>query len=78
MKKSLFLFIVFLSLFGRGFAQIRSVTGTVTSVEDGQSLPGVTVQVKGTTSGTVTDIEGKFKLTEVTPESISSFQFCWI
>ena len=41
-------------------AQTRQLTGTVTGAADGQSIPGVTVLVKGTQNGTVTDIDGKF------------------
>ncbi len=38
-----------------------TVRGTVTN-EKGQTLPGVTVLVKGTTNGTVTDVDGKYSL----------------
>ena len=38
------------------------VTGTVTSADDGLPLIGVSIQVKGTTTGTVTDLDGKFTL----------------
>lgn len=41
--------------------QTQQITGTVVD-ESGQSLPGVTVIVKGTTLGTATDMEGKFSL----------------
>lgn len=41
------------------FAQQKTLTGTVTG-EDGASIPGVTVIVKGTTVGTITDMDGKF------------------
>src|SRR5574344_85780 len=44
------------------FAQSRSITGTVTDADDGSTLPGVSVVVKGTSIGTVTDIDGKFTL----------------
>ena len=44
-------------------AQERSITGKVTSAEDGSGLPGVNVILKGTTTGTVTDIDGNYKLT---------------
>jgi TonB-linked SusC/RagA family outer membrane protein len=43
-------------------AQERTVTGKVTSEEDGSPLPGVNVIVKGSTAGTVTDSEGKYTL----------------
>ncbi|MBN1925044.1 MAG: carboxypeptidase-like regulatory domain-containing protein, partial [Prolixibacteraceae bacterium] len=44
------------------FAQSRTLTGTVTDADDGSALPGVSVVVKGTSIGTVTDIDGKFSL----------------
>jgi hypothetical protein len=41
----------------------RLITGTVTSAAEGEGpIPGVTVQVKGTTIGTVTDANGKYSL----------------
>ncbi len=40
----------------------QSISGQVTSVEDGGALPGVNVVVKGTTIGTITDIEGNYQL----------------
>ena len=44
------------------FAQTRDLSGVVTSSEDGTTIPGASVVVKGTTLGTVTDMEGKFTL----------------
>src|SRR5674476_1567833 len=44
------------------FAQTRDISGTVTSGEDGSSIPGTSIVVKGTTLGTVTDMDGKFTL----------------
>lgn len=44
-------------------AQARTITGKVTSSEDGSALPGVNVVLKGTTIGAVTDIEGNYTLT---------------
>jgi len=49
-------------------AQVRStapdnvITGTVKSAEDGTPLPGVNVIVEGTTTGTVTDIDGSYRI----------------
>ncbi len=64
MKKKLLLFLMLLFAFGlsKSWAQERTVTGKVTSVDDGESLPGVNVVVKGTTSGTVTDISGNYSI----------------
>src|SRR5687767_5817458 len=44
------------------WAQERTISGRITSAEDGQSLPGVNVVLKGTTNGSVTDGDGVFRL----------------
>jgi TonB-linked SusC/RagA family outer membrane protein len=44
------------------WAQERTVTGRVSSMEDGSGLPGVNVVLKGTTNGTVTDANGNYSL----------------
>lgn len=51
----------------------QAITGKITD-EFGELLPGVTVLIKGTTSGTVTDIDGKFSLI-ATPEQTLVFSF---
>lgn len=43
-------------------AQDINVSGIVTSSEDGYGLPGVTIQVKGTTKGTVTGLDGDYTI----------------
>jgi len=44
-------------------AQISTiVTGTVTEFADRLPIPGVTIIVKGTTVGTITDLDGKYTL----------------
>ncbi|PIF05603.1 MAG: SusC/RagA family protein [Draconibacterium sp.] len=43
-------------------AQTKLITGNVKSAQDGQSIPGVSVSVKGTTLGTITDINGNYQL----------------
>ncbi|WP_258098882.1 SusC/RagA family TonB-linked outer membrane protein [Marinoscillum pacificum] len=43
-------------------AQGVEIQGTVTSGADGEGLPGTTVLEKGTTNGTITDLDGKFRL----------------
>jgi TonB-linked SusC/RagA family outer membrane protein len=44
------------------YAQDRTVSGRVTSTEDGSPLPGVNVILKGTSTGTATDADGKYTL----------------
>ena len=43
-------------------AQTKEITGRVTSSDDGGGIPGVAVSVKGTTLGTITDMDGMFRL----------------
>lgn len=43
-------------------AQQRSISGKVISADDGLGIPGVSISVKGTTIGTVTDINGEFRM----------------
>ncbi len=57
------------------FAQGTTVSGTVTSAEDKSGLPGVTVQIKGTTRGTTTDINGAYKLNDVPANSTLVYSF---
>lgn len=52
-----------------------TVTGRVTSAEDGSGLPGVNIYVKGTTHGTITDVDGNYKLDVPDQNSILVFSF---
>ena len=64
-----------LVLFGAGFALAqKTVTGTVTD-ESGEALIGASILVKGTTSGTVTDLDGKYSLS--VPEASSTLIFSY-
>ncbi|MEQ8881061.1 MAG: carboxypeptidase-like regulatory domain-containing protein, partial [Cyclobacteriaceae bacterium] len=51
----------------------QSVTGTITD-ENGEALPGATIQEKGTTNGTITDVEGRFNL-NVQENSVLTISF---
>ena len=55
--------------------QDRNISGTVID-KDGVPLPGVTVILKGTTVGTITDVSGKFQLT--IPEDAQTLQFSFV
>ena len=77
MKKltAFFVFLVFLGL-QLAQAQTQTISGTVTSSEDGSALPGVTVVVKGNTQyGTVTDFNGKYTLTAPADAKVLEFSF---
>ena len=77
MKRLLLLFIAAASMLlpARLHAQDRTVSGVVTSVEDGTPLPGVNVVIKGTTEGTSTDSDGRFSLNVPSSESVLVFSF---
>jgi len=60
----------------QALAQDRTVTGVVTSSEDGLTLPGVSVVVKGTTIGTITDVNGNYSLT--VPGSATTLVFTYV
>jgi TonB-dependent starch-binding outer membrane protein SusC len=55
-------------------AQQRAISGIV-SDEEGQPLPGVTVVIKGTSQGTVTDMNGKYSIANIPDNAILQFSF---
>ncbi|MFW5657631.1 MAG: TonB-dependent receptor plug domain-containing protein, partial [Bacteroidota bacterium] len=62
MKKIVFTgMLMFVMMSFSAFAQ-TSISGTVTDADDGTSLPGVSVVVKGTTSGTITNADGTYQI----------------
>ena len=66
MKRKLMLLLTCLFVgIGLVTAQITKVTGIVISEEDGLPVVGASILVKGTTVGTVTDMDGKFTLSNV-------------
>ncbi len=54
--------------------QQKSVKGRI-SDSSGQPLPGVTVIVKGTTNGTITDFDGNYTLTQIPDDAVLMFSF---
>jgi len=76
MRKLLLLFLVFCSVWLTAGAQQRTLTGTVTGADDGQPVIGGTVQVKGTTTGINTDINGKYSL--VVPDNATTLVFSYV
>jgi len=56
------------------FGQTQTITGTV-SDQQGQPVIGATVIVKGTTAGTLTDINGQYTLPNVAPDATIAFSF---
>ncbi len=56
-------------------AQQRTVTGMVTASDDGSPLVGVTVVIQGTTTGTITDANGKYSITVPGGGAVLQFSF---
>ncbi|MBR2456145.1 MAG: SusC/RagA family TonB-linked outer membrane protein [Bacteroidaceae bacterium] len=78
MKRKLMLLMTCLFIgFGLASAQISRVTGTVTSEEDGLPVVGASILVKGTSVGTVTDLDGKFTLENI-PSSAKTLMISYI
>ena len=75
MRKVLLLGLMLLFASAVAFAQSRVVTGTVSSAEDGQPIPGASVIVKGTTTGTATDLDGKFSINVPQGNNVLVFSF---
>ncbi|RIW18550.1 TonB-dependent receptor [Algoriphagus lacus] len=68
-------FLMCLLYLGTASAQTREVSGVVISGEDNFPLPGVSILVKGTTTGTVTDVDGKFRINVASDQSVLVFSF---
>ena len=76
MRKILLLFLVFCGFLLSASGQQNTVTGTVTGAADGQPVIGCTVQLKGTTTGITTDIQGKYTL--IVPGNATTLVFSYI
>ncbi|OHX65013.1 SusC/RagA family TonB-linked outer membrane protein [Flammeovirga pacifica] len=76
MKKHLLLLLsVLFCAFNNLYAQDRTVTGTVKDATDNSALPGVNVLIKGTSNGTVTDLDGNFSISLQDGENALVFSF---
>ncbi|MCH8962136.1 MAG: SusC/RagA family TonB-linked outer membrane protein [Bacteroidetes bacterium] len=64
-----------LFVLGAGAVSAQTVTGTVTDADLGDTLPGVSVSVKGTITGTTTNIDGNYSLVLSQPQATLVFSF---
>ena len=71
----IFLLLMFVAFTAFAFGQ-TTITGTVTDKDDGSTLPGVTVIAKGTTIGTITDLNGEYKI--IVPEGTQFLVFSYL
>ncbi|MEO9967271.1 MAG: TonB-dependent receptor [Reichenbachiella sp.] len=56
-------------------AQNQVVSGKVTSATTGETLPGVSVLIKGTATGTVTNLDGDYKISVNSDDDVLVFSF---
>ncbi|EOZ92795.1 TonB-dependent receptor [Indibacter alkaliphilus LW1] len=59
----------------QGSNQAIEVSGTIQASDTGESLPGVNILIKGTTTGTATDLDGNFTLRVPSPDAVLIFSF---
>jgi len=76
MKKLLLLIVALAIGVSTMFAQTKQIKGTVTSSDDGSPIPGVSVSIKGTTTGTVTNFDGEYNL--IVPNSAEILLFSFV
>lgn len=76
MSKKLVLFLFLCGSILTAGAQQKTITGIVTGADDGQPVIGCTVQLKGTTTGITTDINGKYMLP--VPQNATTLVFSYI
>ncbi len=74
LSKCLYLLVFFL-LFQLSLSAQKTVTGKVTSGSDTEGIPSVSVVLKGTTQGTITDIDGKYTISVPDESAVLQFSF---
>ena len=74
MRKVLLICVLLGWLLPEAMAQ-QQVSGTVTDAETGETLPGVNVVIQGTRTGTITDLDGNYRLEVPTSDAVLEFRF---
>ena len=65
-EKESFIYVACLFLWtGMAMAQVSRITGVVVSAEDNEPIVGASVLVKGTTLGTITDMNGRYSINNI-------------
>ncbi|MBN1415220.1 MAG: TonB-dependent receptor [Bacteroidales bacterium] len=66
-------FLLLIIFHGNSYSQERIISGSVSDATTGESLPGVNIIVEGTTSGVVTDIDGKYSIKVANSDAVLIF-----
>jgi TonB-linked SusC/RagA family outer membrane protein len=69
------LMLCFVFLWSNALAQSRTISGTVKDGTTGEVIPGVSVLLKGTSTGTISDVNGTFTLQSTSEEDVLVFSF---
>jgi TonB-linked SusC/RagA family outer membrane protein len=75
MKRLILLLVGITGLTGLMFSQSVDITGKVSDQATGEALPGVNIVIKGSGTGSVTDVNGFYTITSPSPESILVFSY---
>jgi TonB-linked SusC/RagA family outer membrane protein len=73
--KKIVIFILTLVISGFSALVSQTITGTLTNARDGETLPGVTIQIKGKSLGVITDGNGKYSIEVPSTEDTLSVSF---
>ena len=76
MKRILLLSFMFSFVIAYGAWAQRTVSGKVTSADDGSGIPGVNVVIKGTATGTTSDLDGNYRIS--VPEDGGTLVFSFV
>lgn len=74
-QKLLIILLLSFGMLTNAFAQSKTITGKVASSEDGISLPGVSVHLKGTTVGVQTSVDGSYAIRVQSAASVLQFSY---
>jgi TonB-linked SusC/RagA family outer membrane protein len=75
MKRKLYLLFILVVFAFPALAQERIVSGSITDADNGNTLPGVSIVLKGTQTGTVSDIKGNYSIKVTSNKDVLVFSF---
>ena len=76
MRKLFLILIAILTCGISAWSQNRTITGTVTSADNGDPLVGATVMALGTNKGVATDVDGRYSIT--IPAKAKTLRFSYV
>ena len=74
-NRSVLILLLVMGMVLLSYGQGRTITGTVASSDTKETLPGTSIVIKGTTQGTVTDIDGKYSIAVPSADAVLVFSF---